>query len=254
VVVDWTEKEKRTKNKKIRAEIFLKIPQFKAVLGVPYALGMEHWKELLSQMENVGDYTNQLFFGQSRVSRNWRGETLQMAWAKLEIGIIRVKEGGRALGESSAIAARSAIEDDKRDNSTHTLCISDDVAANDVAVGQVVLTLEAFRGGVAPIIPSSLTSYFAVGNPSKARNLVIRDYDSAMKIMATSYDYENAKKLAEQLRVKYDLSAIFRLSRKTATKHLLNSPAQMRSIECACFPGMICMPRFGPSWTRISPI
>jgi hypothetical protein len=84
--------------------------------------------------------------------------------------------------------------------------ISDDVAANDVAVGQVVSTLVAFRGGVTPIIPSSLTSSFAVGNPSKARNLVIRDYDTAMKIMAKSYDYETAKKLAEELRVKHDLS------------------------------------------------
>jgi hypothetical protein len=133
-------------------------------------------------MENVGDYTKHLFFGQSILSQNWRAQTLLKAREKLEIGIIRVKEGGMSLGESSSMAARSAIEVAKRVTSTHTLRISDDVAANDVAVGQVVLTLEAFRGGVTPIIPSFLTSYFAVGNPSKARNLVIRDYDSAMKI------------------------------------------------------------------------
>jgi hypothetical protein len=68
------------------------------------------------------------------------------------------------------------------------LYISDDVAANDVAVGQLVSTLKAFRGGVTPIIPSVLTSYFAVGNQSKARNLVIcdYDYDSALMITATS--------------------------------------------------------------------
>ena len=120
------------------------------------------------------------------------------------------------------MAARSAAEVAKRVTSTHTLCISDDVAANDVAVGQLVSTLEAFRGGVTPIIPSVLTSYFAVGNQSKARNLVIRDYDSAMKIMATSYDYETAKKLAAELKDKHDLSANFPTftedSYKTPTK------------------------------------
>ena len=196
-------------NKKIRAEVLQKMPQFKAMLGAPNAFGTEHWKELLSKMENVGNYTKHLFFGQSIVSRNWRAQTLLKARAKLEIGIIWVKEGGMSLGESSSMAAHSAIEVAKRVTSTHTLCISDDVAANDVAVGQVVLTLEAFRGGVTPIIPSFMTSYFAVGNPSNARNLVIRDYDSAMKIMAKSNDYETAKKLAAELKDKNDLSANF---------------------------------------------
>jgi hypothetical protein len=98
-VVELTDKEKRAMNKKIKEEVLQKNSQFKAVLGVTQAFGMEHWKELLSQMMNVGDYTNQLFFGQSRVSRTWRSNTLLNARAKLGIGIIRVKEGGRALGE-----------------------------------------------------------------------------------------------------------------------------------------------------------
>jgi hypothetical protein len=68
------------------------------------------------------------------------------------------------------MATCSAIEVAKRVTSTHTLRISDDVAANDVAVEQVVFTLKAFQGGVTPIIPFSLTSYFAVGNPSMARH------------------------------------------------------------------------------------
>jgi hypothetical protein len=55
----------------------------------------------------------------------------------LKIEIIRPNVGGRALGESSYIVFRSAVEVAKRVTSTHTLCISDDVAANDVAVGQV---------------------------------------------------------------------------------------------------------------------
>jgi hypothetical protein len=143
VVVELRDKEKRAMNKKIKEEVLLKIPQFKAELSVSNAFRPEHWKVLLSQMENGGDYTNQLFFGQSRVNQGWRAETLVKARAKLGIGIIRVKEGGRALGETTAIAAHSAIEVTKRVTSTHTLCISDDVAANDVAVGQVVLTLEA---------------------------------------------------------------------------------------------------------------
>ena len=157
VVIELTDKEKRAPNKKIKEEVLQKMSQFEAVLGVPYAFGPEHWKVLLSQMKNDGDYTNQLFFCQSRVSQKWRSETLVKARAKLEIGIIRVKEGGMSLGESSSMAACSAIEVAKRVTSTHTLRISDDVAANDVAVGQVVSTLEALRGGVTPIIPSVLT-------------------------------------------------------------------------------------------------
>jgi hypothetical protein len=87
VVVELTDKEKRATNKKIKEELLQTNPQFKAVLGVPQAFGTEHWKVLLSQMENGGDYTNQLFFGQSRVSRGWRSETR----AKLGIGIIQPK-------------------------------------------------------------------------------------------------------------------------------------------------------------------
>ena len=123
------------------------------------------------------------------------------------------------------MADRSATEVDKRVTSTHTLCISDDVAANDVAVGQLVSTLEAFRGGVTPIIPSVLTSYFAVGNQSKARNLVIDDYDSAMMIMAKSYDYETAKNLAAELKEKHDLSANF----PTFTEDSYKTPTEFTS-------------------------
>jgi hypothetical protein len=144
VVVDLTDKVKRAKNKKIMAEVLQKNPQYKAEQSVYNAFGPEHWKVLISQMENGGDYTNQLFFGESRVSQRWRDYTISKARAKLEIGIIQPKEGRRALGETTATAACSAIEVAKRVTSTHTLCISDDVAANDVAVGQVVSTLEAF--------------------------------------------------------------------------------------------------------------
>ena len=70
VVVELTVKEKRATNKKIKEEVLQKITQCKAVLSVPYAFGMEHWKVLLSQMENGGDYTNQLFFGKSRDSQS----------------------------------------------------------------------------------------------------------------------------------------------------------------------------------------
>ena len=62
------DKEKRATNKKILAEVLQKNPQFKAELSVYNAFGPEHWKVLLSQMVNVGDYINQLFFGQSIVS------------------------------------------------------------------------------------------------------------------------------------------------------------------------------------------
>jgi hypothetical protein len=148
VVVELADKEKRATNKKIRTEVLQNIHLFKADLSVYNAFGKEHWKVLLSQMENDGDYTHQLFFGQSRVSQSWRYETLVKTRVKLEIGIIRpnVNVGGQALGETTAMAARSAIEVAKRVTFTHTIRISDDVAANDVAVGQVVSTLEAFRG------------------------------------------------------------------------------------------------------------
>ena len=62
----------------------------------------------------------------------------------MEIGIIWPNVGGRALGETTANSACSAIEVAKRVTSTHTLHILDDIAANDVAVGQVVSTLESF--------------------------------------------------------------------------------------------------------------
>jgi hypothetical protein len=97
----------------------------------------------------------------------------------MEIGIIGVKKGGRALGESSAWAATSAIEVAKRVTYTHTLRLSDDDADYNVAMGQVISILEALRGGKNPIIPSALTAYFAVGNLNKAWNIVTRDYDSA---------------------------------------------------------------------------
>ena len=247
MVVELTDKEKRATNKKIKEEVLQKMSQFEAVLGVPYAFGPEHWKVLLSQMENGGDYTNQLFFGQSRVSQNWRADTLVKTRAKLGIGIIWAKVGGRALGETSGYSARSAAEVAKRVTFTHTLCISDDVAANDAAVSQVVSTLEAFRGGVTPIIPSVLTSYFAVGNQSKARNLVIDDYDSAMMTMATSYDYETAKKLAAELRDKHDLSSNF----PTFTEDSYKTPTKFTTadeIRQMCkLKRRFCMTRFGPS-------
>jgi hypothetical protein len=66
---------------------------------------MEHWKVLLPQMKNGGDYTNQLFFGESRVSQRWRDYTLVKARAKLGIGIIQVHEGEGALGETTAVIA-----------------------------------------------------------------------------------------------------------------------------------------------------
>jgi hypothetical protein len=42
VDVELTDKEKRAKNKKIRAEVLQKMPQIKAELGVPNAFGTEH--------------------------------------------------------------------------------------------------------------------------------------------------------------------------------------------------------------------
>jgi hypothetical protein len=186
-------------------------------------------------MKNDGDYTKHLFFGKSTVSRSWRAETLSKARAKLETGIIQVKEGGMALGESSSSAARSAIGVAKRITYTHTLCISDDVAANVVAVGQLVSTLEAFQGGNTPIISSSLDTYFAVGNPSKARNLVFRDYDSSMMIMTTSYDYETAKKLAAELKDKHDFSANF----PTCTEDSYKNHTQFTSANEICWMCML---------------
>jgi hypothetical protein len=87
------------------------------------------------------------------------------------------------------------------------------------------LTLEAIRGGVTSIIPSVLTSYFSVGNQSKARNLVIRDYYSVMMIMAKSYDYETAKKLAAELKDNHNLSGNF----PTFTEDSYKTPTQFTS-------------------------
>jgi hypothetical protein len=88
VVIELTDKEMRVMNKKIKEEVLQKMSQFKAVLGVPHAFGTEHWKEILSKMENVGNYTNQLFFGQSRVSQDWRSQTL--LWLKKAEGPLEI--------------------------------------------------------------------------------------------------------------------------------------------------------------------
>ena len=69
-----------------------------------------------------------------------------------------------------------------------------------------------------------MDTYFAVGNLSKARNLVIHDYDSAMMIMTTSYDYETEKR-TEELRVKHDLYANF----LTFMEDIYKNPTQFTS-------------------------
>jgi hypothetical protein len=61
----------------------------------------------------------------------------------MDLGIIQVKKGGRAIGESTAHSATSAIEVAKRVTYTHTLRLSDDEADNNVAVGQVISILKA---------------------------------------------------------------------------------------------------------------
>ena len=149
------DKEKRATNKRMKNEVLRLMPQFKAELGEP--LQSKHWGKLISQMENVDKYTKWLFFDKSNYCKHWRNK-LTKAQKIMEIGIIGVKKGGRALGESSAWAATSAIEVAKRVTCTHTLCLSDDDAENNVAMGQVISILEALRGGKNPIIPSALTA------------------------------------------------------------------------------------------------
>ena len=65
-------------------------------------------------MENVDKYTKRLFFDKSKDCKDWRSKTLSKAREKLEIGIIRAIKGGRAIGESSAWTATSAIEVGKK--------------------------------------------------------------------------------------------------------------------------------------------
>jgi len=97
VVVELTDKEKRATNKKIKEEVLQKNPQFKAELSVYNAFGPEHWKVLISQMKNDGDYTNHLFFGQSIVSRRLRDYPCKGSG---KVGFIRPNVGRRALGET----------------------------------------------------------------------------------------------------------------------------------------------------------
>jgi hypothetical protein len=165
-----TDKEKRATNKRIKDEVLRLMPQFKAELGEP--LQSKHWGKLISQMENVDKYTKWLFFDKSNYCKHWRNK-LTKAQKIMEIGIIGVKKGGRALGESSAWAATSAIEVAKRVTYTHTLRLSDDDADYNVAMGQVISILEALRGGKNLIIPSALTAYFVVGNLNKAWNMLL---------------------------------------------------------------------------------
>jgi hypothetical protein len=160
-----------------------------------------------------------LVFDNSNDCIQWRVKTLIKARENLEIGIIKVNKSRRALGEPNAQSATSAIEVAKKFTYTHTLRYSDDDSDNNVEIGKVISILKAFRGGK----PSALTPYFAVGDPNKGRrNLNTRDYDSAMMIMETGYDYESVKKLAAELKEKYGLSGKFPTftedSYKTPTK------------------------------------
>ena len=67
VVVELTDKEKRAMNKKIKEEVIQKF-QFKAELSVYNAFGPEHWKELISQMKNDGDYCHRPWYRRERYS------------------------------------------------------------------------------------------------------------------------------------------------------------------------------------------
>jgi hypothetical protein len=90
-----SDKEKRATNKRIKNEVLLLLPQFKAELCEP--LRLKHWGKLISQMENVDEYTKWLFFDKSNYCRTWRSKTLTKAQENMELGIIQVKKGGRAI-------------------------------------------------------------------------------------------------------------------------------------------------------------
>ena len=128
VVVELTKKEMYIKKKLILEELLSKIDQFEAELVVDREFGTKQWKNIFSQMKELGDsLTQQLLLSTTdEVSRCWREYCLTKAQSKLGYGIIRQVVGGKAVGEISLFGFRTAIEKACRDNYTPTLLFSED--------------------------------------------------------------------------------------------------------------------------------
>jgi len=202
--------------KKIRTELLQseRMLLFKGVLLTKGAFGPEQWRQLYDQLGDEDKYVRELFF--SEQYKKWRTDFLSAA---------RDVVAPYRLGRVSSMVANSALERGRTATFTSTLRFVVDDKANDVAIGNLVMTLEKYRNGNVGFVPPPDVAFcFAKGNWDKAKRLARLEHDSILEHAAESYAYENANELAAHLKDKYQLSQPFPLSRKKAMKHLSLSP------------------------------
>jgi hypothetical protein len=167
--------------------------------------GPKQWKQLYDQMSDDDyirehdEYVSKLFF--SEQNNNWRMNILTAA---------RDIVAPNRLGHVSSIAALSAIEIGKTAPFTSTILFDADDEANDVATGNLVRTLEKYRNGNGDFVPPlDVASCFAKDDMDKAREFVIREFNSIMAHTGGCYAYESAKELAAEVKKKNGLSSSF---------------------------------------------
>ena len=145
------------------------------------------------------EYVGELFF--SEQNKKWRITVLSAAQDML---------APNRLGHVSSNAARSALEVGKTAPFTSTILLAADDEANDVAIGNLVRTLEEYRNGKDDfVIPLDVASCFAKGNLVKAWKFVILEYNSIMAHTGGCYAYGPAVELAAEVIEKYGLSSCF---------------------------------------------
>jgi hypothetical protein len=191
--------------KSLKAKLIHNMSQFENELLTHGGFGPKQWGQLYDQM-NDDDYirehnvyVRELFF--SDQNKRWRREVLADA---------RDIIAPNRHGHVSQKLAKSALEIGKTAPFTSTILLDADDEANDVAIADLVRTLEEFRKGNNDFEPpSNVASSFAKGDMDKAREFVIREYNSIMAHTGGCYAYESAKELAAEVKKKYGLSSSF---------------------------------------------
>ena len=187
--------------KSIKADILQleRMFPFKNELLAHGAFGPKQWRQLYEQLGYDDEYVSKLFF--SEQNKKWRTNILTAA---------RDIVGPKRLGHVSSVAAQSAVEVGKTAPFTSTIRLDADDEANDIATANLVKTLQEYRNGNDDFEPpSDVASCFSKGDMDKAREFVIREYNSIMAHMGGCYAYGPAMKLAAEVKKKYGLSSKF---------------------------------------------
>jgi hypothetical protein len=188
--------KKRIKAELLRLERMLPFENELLTYG---GFGPKQWRQLYEQLDDDDEYVSKLFF--SEQNNKWRTNILSAA---------RDIVAPNRLGHVSYLAACSALEVGKTAPFTSTILLDADDEANVVAIGNLVMTLEKYRNGNDDfVIPLDVAFCFAKGDMDKAREFVIREYNSIMAHTGGCYAYGSAMELAAEVKKKYGLSSSF---------------------------------------------